>query len=154
MRQFIVFSLFLAGLAGCAATAPIPSPYGNFAQSTTANDQKIADDAVKQLVTLYPPANTRFNLQHLTPDAFGSAMIEALRAKGYAVLEFKPETAGQGTPPADVPAPGLPLSYILDQASGSGLYRVTLLVGNQSLGRAYQVKDGTVHAAGHWVRKE
>lgn len=152
MRQFIVLSisLLLVGLAGCATTTP--SSYGNFTQSAVANDQKMADDAAKQLAALYPPATTRFNLQHLTPDAFGSTMIEALRTKGYAVLELKPEPAGQGKPLAG--APGLPLSYILDQAGGSGLYRVTLLVGNQSLARAYQAKDGTVYPAGHWVRKE
>lgn len=155
MRKFVVLSLLLTSLTGCATTAP--SSYGNFAQGVTANDKKMADDAVKQLVALYPPARTRLDLQHAAPDAFGTAMIEGLRAKGYALMEFKPESAGQGKPPADAANPqaaGLPLSYILDQAAGSGLYRISLLVGHQSLTRAYQAKDGTVYPAGYWVRKE
>ena len=43
---------------------------------------------------------------------------------------------------------------ILDQAE-SNLYRVTLLVGNQSLTRAYSAaQNGTLYPAGAWVRKE
>ncbi|MEI7995190.1 MAG: hypothetical protein WCH01_09845 [Methylococcaceae bacterium] len=34
------------------------------------------------------------------------------------------------------------------------MYRVTLLVGNQSMTRAYLVQDSTVHPAGLWSRKE
>ena len=49
---------------------------------------------------------------------------------------------------------GKPLRYILDQAE-SNLYRVTLLVGNQSLTRAYSAaQNGTLYPAGAWVRKE
>lgn len=84
MRKTAFLALLVVGLAGCATTAP--STYGNFTQSAPAAfNQTMADDAVKQLVAVYPPASTRFDLQHATPDAFGSSLVESLRAKGYAL---------------------------------------------------------------------
>lgn len=163
MRKFSLLALLLLGLTGCLS----PSPYGNFVQNTAAvNDKKIADDVVKKLAILYPPANTRFDLQHVTPDFFGTYLVEAMRAKGYAVLEFKPEAkTGNGTQSAEIltlaPAPatslptGLPLSYIMDQAKGSDLYRISLVINHeQALNRAYQLQDGTMTPAGYWVHKE
>jgi len=43
---------------------------------------------------------------------------------------------------------------VLDQAGDSNLYRLTLLVGNQSITRPYLVQDGSFAPAGYWVRKE
>jgi hypothetical protein len=166
MRKHSIFALalltpVLIGLTGCVTS----SPYGNFIENTAAaNDQKIADDVVKKLVTLYPPASTRFDLQHGTPDFFGSTLIESLRANGYAVLEFKPEPKIGSVDNADnadqvhtaePSSPSLPLSYIMDQAKGSNLYRVSLVINHgQSLARAYQLQEGTIYPAGYWVHKE
>jgi hypothetical protein len=87
MRQFALSALLVMALAGCASTAP----YGNFATEPPAGlEERIVADTVKQLVTLYPPARTRFHLGQPTPDAYGSALVEALRARGYALVEFKP----------------------------------------------------------------
>ena len=155
MRKTAFLALLVVGLAGCATTAP--STYGNFTQSAPAAfNQTMADDAAKQLVAVYPPASTRFDLQHATPDAFGSSLVESLRAKGYALLEFNPAApASAASAATDATATaGKPLRYILDQAE-SNLYRVTLLVGNQSLTRAYSAaQNGTLYPAGAWVRKE
>jgi len=156
MRKFAFLALLLVSLAGCATA---PALYGNFIQNTAAtNDKKIADDVVKKLVALYPPASTRFDLQHATPDFFGTYLLESMRSKGYAVLEFKPEpkAAVASSAPAAMPSPaGLSLSYIMDQAKGSDLYRVTLVINHQqSLDRVYQLQDGTIYPAGYWVRKE
>ena len=161
MRKIFFLALLLVGLAGCATA---PAPYGNFIQnSTQANDKKVVDDVVKKLVALYPPASTRFDLQHVTPDYFGTYLVESMRAKGYAVLEFKPEpkaaiaASSASEPAAATPAtPGLSLSYIVDQAKGSDLSRVTLVINRQqSLDRVYQIaQDGVIYPAGYWVRKE
>ena len=161
MRKIFFLALLLVGLAGCATA---PAPYGNFIQnSAQANDKKVVDDVVKKLVALYPPASTRFDLQHVTPDYFGTYLVESMRAKGYAVLEFKPElkaasaASSASEPAASTPAtPGLSLSYIVDQAKGSDLSRVTLVINRQqSLDRVYQIaQDGVIYPAGYWVRKE
>ena len=160
----LVLCIALAGLAGCATTAP----YGNFVKNPAAglDQQKIASDTVQQLVTLYPPAKTRFELEQPTPDPFGQAFVNDLRAKGYALLEFDPQAKkAQQAAPADqasaasaTPVPtytsSLPLRYVFDQAIGMNLYRVTVMVGNQSITRPYVQQDGTAVPAGYWVRKE
>ena len=147
MRQFALSALLVMALAGCASTAP----YGNFATEPPAGlEERIATDTVKQLVTLYPPARTRFHLGQPTPDAYGSALVEALRAKGYALVEVKasPQEAAPAT------APGLSLHYVLDAVASPNLYRVTVMVGQKSLSRAYLAQNNRVAPAGAWVRKE
>lgn len=168
MRK-LAFTALLAVLPGCASqNQSTGSSYGNFVQgSPAASDQKMAVDAVQRLITLYPPAHTRFDLQQITLDAFGSALVASLRSNGYALLEYQP-SLGASAPAAPAPAGQTPtpivnarspgttraLRYILDLDPASQLYRLTLLVGNQSLTRAYLAQNGSVAAAGAWVRKE
>ncbi len=143
MRQFALSALLVMALAGCASTAP----YGNFATEPPAGlEERIVADTIKQLVALYPPARTRFHLGQPTPDAYGSALVEALRARGYALVEFKEA--------APATALGLSLHYVLDAAASPNLYRVTVTVGQKSLSRAYLAQNDRVAPAGAWVRKE
>ena len=152
MRKITFIVLLLVGLSGCATTQ---SKYGNFLPPTSAAYNKtMAEDALKQLLILYPPASTRFDLQQTTPDTFGITLVESMRAKGYALMEIKPELPAQRNSEAQNPPTGLSLRYVLDQVNSLNLYRVTLLVGNQSMTRAYLVQDITVHPAGLWSRKE
>jgi hypothetical protein len=141
----------LAGLAGCASI----EPYGNFlgANAPATLNEKLAADTVKQLTVLYPPASTRFDLGQSTPDAYGSALVESLRIKGYAILEFEPDEAASADSAATA-GPGLSLRYVLDAPASTNLYRVTLMVGSQSLSRAYVAQNDSVAPAGAWVRKE
>jgi hypothetical protein len=160
----LVFVALLACLAGCASHDPsMNSSYGNFVpDSPAASDQKMALDAVQRLSAIYPPARTRFDLQQITPDAFGTALVASLRARGYALLEYKP-TPDPARPTGPTPAPAvnakspgttLALRYVLDFDPASQLYRLTLLIDNQSLTRAYLAQNGSAVAAGAWVRKE
>jgi hypothetical protein len=156
MRDAAWILVCTVGLAGCASTPP---PYGNFIQEAPAGvNRAVAEDAVRQMAALYPPANTRFDLQQPTPDLFGQLFTTSLRAKGYAVQDATSERkvpgrtkSSEGEVPAGT-ASAVPLRYVLDRAAD--LYRITLLVGDQSLTRAYLAQNGTVHPAGAWVRKE
>ncbi|KTT27416.1 conjugal transfer protein TrbH [Pseudomonas oryzihabitans] len=160
MHKIVILALLslAVGLAlgGCTTS----SQYGNFIQSATLDQRKLASDAAQQLATLYAPARTRLDLQQPTSDPFGQALVKTLRDKGYAVQEFAPANVGPATAtaapqPAVAPAPtGLSLRYVLDQAGDSNLYRLTLLVGNQSLTRPYMAQGGSFAPAGYWVRKE
>lgn len=153
MRKIIFAALFVLALGGCATTGQ----YGNFVPPTaTVDQQQIAREAVQQLAVLYPPAKTRLELQQATPDAFGQALVLTLRERGYALLEFNPASAkAQATAASEPASPAaLPLRYVLDQAGDSNLYRLTLLVGHQSITRPYLVQDGSFAPAGYWVRKE
>ncbi|MCS4511831.1 conjugal transfer protein TrbH [Xylophilus ampelinus] len=163
MRKIVSLALFALalGLGGCATTS---SPYGNFVQSATLDQQKLATDAVQQLATLYAPARTRLELQQPTPDPFGQALVKSLRDKGYAVLEFVPAGASAQAPASAASQPsaaatkaaadGLSLRYVLDQAGDATLYRLTLMVGSQSITRPYLAQNGAFAPAGYWVRKE
>ena len=153
MRKIIFAALFVLALGGCATTGQ----YGNFVPPTaTVDQQQLAREAVQQLAVLYPPAKTRLELQQATPDAFGQALVLTLRERGYALLEFNPASAkAQATAASEPASPAaLPLRYVLDQAGDSNLYRLTLLVGHQSITRPYLVQDGSFAPAGYWARKE
>jgi hypothetical protein len=150
-RRTVVMALSSAAcvLAGCAAM-PGATSYGNHAAASVAFDQKVAADAIQQLVSLYPPASTRFNLAQPTPDAFGIALVAGLREKGFALME-----ARTGSVTADATSTGgLELKYLLDQPGAGDLYRLTLAIGTQRLSRPYVIQHGTPYAAGAWVRKE
>jgi hypothetical protein len=156
MRHAACSLLCVLGLAGCATP---PTPYGNFiGQAPAGYDRTIAEDAVRQLASVYPPANTRFEVRQATSDAFGRQMMTSLRGKGYAVREAGPTavapavTARGDTGATAATSPVLPLQYVLDRPAG--LVRVTLLIGEQSLTRAYLAQNGALHPAGAWVRKE
>ncbi|MBE4026198.1 conjugal transfer protein TrbH [Vibrio parahaemolyticus] len=166
MRKLLATALFSLALVGCASH----TPYGNFVENPTGlNQQKIANDTIEQITSLYPPAKTRFEIKQATPDAFGTALVRGLRDKGYALLEFDPETAkaaqrtssrpNESAPEVKVKTPvqqgfGLPIYYVFDQFSGTNMYRVTVMVGNESITRPYAQENGTVVPMGYWVRKE
>ena len=57
-------------LTGCATTQ-----FGNFvAHNDEAHNKRIASDVTGQLIQLYPPASTQFNMQHPTVDSLGDAL--------------------------------------------------------------------------------
>ncbi|GGE90357.1 conjugal transfer protein TrbH [Massilia psychrophila] len=150
MRTFIFPILLLAGVAGCATTST-PEKYGSFVTGTSpANEKIVVDDVMKRLVTTYPPAHTRLDLQHVASDAFGTVLVASMRAKGYALGEYKAQAAVA----VAMPAGAYTFAYVFDQPAGTDLYRVTLLVNNQALSRVYETKGGAIVPAGYWVRKE
>ena len=156
MRQIVLVVLAALMLGACATTGP--APYGNYLAAAAVDQQTLAGDAVKQLAILWPPAKTRLALQQPTPDAFGSALVKALRESGYALAEFNPEAAKEKTSAAleanAAAGQPLPLRYVLDQAGTPNLYRLTLAVGSQSITRPYIERNGMLVPAGYWVRKE
>lgn len=149
MRKFAILMPLVIGLNGCAT-----GPYGNFVSpaSTPASfNQTLVADTMKQLVALYPPASTRFDFdQSISDDSFGTALMESLRAHGFAITELK-TTAAKNINPAAEP---LILQYVLDEPANTNLYRITVLVGPESITRAYLVKNNTIAPAGAWVRRE
>jgi hypothetical protein len=155
MRHAACILLGALVLAGCATS---PAPYGNFiGQAPAGFDRTLAEDAVRQLAAVYPPAATRFEVRQATPDAFGRQLMASLRAKGYAVREAGITSAQGATARSEAgvaPAAGpvLPLRYVLDRPAD--LVRVTLMIGDQSLTRAYLAQNDALRPAGAWVRKE
>jgi hypothetical protein len=157
MRKIAIAILGLA-LAGCATTPP----YGNYLRASKVDQQQLAGEAVKQIAKLYPPGKVRLELEQPTPDAFGAALVKGLRRDGYALIEFGAEAPKVSAETVKAPvvrsgasaSKALPLRYIVDQAGSPDLYRMTLMVGTESLTRPYLEQDGALVPAGYWVRKE
>ena len=156
MRHAACILLCVLGLAGCATP---PTPYGNFiGQAPAGYERTLAEDAARQLAAVYPPAATRFEVRQATPDGFGRQLMASLRTKGYAVREAGPTSVATGaaargeTGATAATGPVLPLQYVLDRPAD--LVRVTLMIGDQSLTRAYLAQNGALQPAGAWVRKE
>ena len=145
----LLVSLLLLLVAGCATT-----PYGNYVDddATSQNTAVIASDAAYQLMQLYPPASTKINMQHPTTDPFGVAFMENLRKGGYAIQEHVKTSLAQPDQQAVKPSDGIRLAYIFDQSSG--LYRLSVMIDEQILTRAYVSHQDTMQPAGSWVMKE
>jgi len=159
MRLQTLILVLLFVLSGCATTQ-----YGNHVQNNSPTHNKVmAGDAAHQLLQLYPPASTRFNMRHAFDDSFGVAFLEYLRSGGYAVQEHKQQSNLIETDvdvdvdvdvdtDADQGNKHIELAYILDESSE--IYRLSLLVDEQKLTRAYAPHEDTIYAAGHWLRME
>ncbi|MGC6373698.1 conjugal transfer protein TrbH [Pseudomonas sp. S2.OTC.A_B10] len=153
MRKVLLVSVLIASLSGCATN----SPYGNYSAAPAAYDKTMASDTVAHLVTMYPPALTRWNIMQPTNDAYGTALVALLRGRGYSVSEYAPEGDKKAQPATQAAfKPGVDLHYVVDSlAPAVDLYRVTVVVAGQPISRAYTPqKNGTVAAAGSWARKE
>jgi len=149
MIKLTLAAVVALALAGCAMT----SQYGNYLPSATVDQQNwFASEAVKQLARRWPPAKTRLELKQAAPDAFGIALVNGLRESGYAIVEFSPK---QIEDPSTTDANILPLRYALDQigSDDANIYRLTLLVGTESLTRPYIEQNGSV-IPGYWTHKE
>lgn len=154
MKRITVLLCILAFvlLSGCASRVK----QGDFTENPSLKANLLAEDACKGMVAVYPPASTKLSLKSEVKDDFGLALVERLRASGFAVLEpvstvrrkaeevISPETEH-----------GLLFSYVLDNVPEEQLVRLTLYVGDSSISRAYRsIAGGSVAPAGAWVRKE
>jgi len=142
-----------------------PSPYGYLVKGGVPPQmpERLAQDTVTRMAALYPPALTRLVFTHAATDPYGVALIEALRRKGYGVMEHRVNRRATLTTREDMPGPvqsavshteGLSFGYVIDGPFEPRLYRVTVFIGSQSLSRAYHMDDQVIAQAGAWVRKE
>ncbi|SCY53946.1 hypothetical protein [Nitrosospira sp. Nsp13] len=173
--RILLITLLGISLAACAANPLIKpdNPHPEY-------DEVIARDAIEQLMKLYPPAKTQFNLIESNPVSFGALLTEKLRAKGYAVAEVKSEktgiraifqsdnfsavyppkpavpAAGAATQPQDgaKAAPGIELRYALVHFRSADFSRIALYPGKSILARAYLAGADGLAPAGAWTYKE
>ncbi len=159
-RLSFVFGIGLL-LAGCVG----PSPYGYLVSATVPPQmpERLAQDTVTRMEALYSPAHTHLALTHPATDPYGMALIEALRRKGYGVMEPRVNTRTYPSTRDDMPVAvqpavshteGLPFGYVVDGPFESRLYRVTVFIGSQSLSRVYRMDQHVLAQAGAWVRRE
>jgi hypothetical protein len=152
MRKQSVFILCSALLVvvlfgGCGKK---PSGFGNFAK---ADSVELVQDAMSALMANYPPAKTRLALVQEADDVFGVALVEALRANGYAVAEHA--ESDKYLPDTKKPV-GLAFAYVIDDREDE--LCVVLHVGAESLNRLYRIQrsDDALQyiPQGYWTRKQ
>ena len=147
MHMSILILVLLLALAGCATTQ-----YGNYVEDNSeTHNSIIASDAAYQLMQIYPPASTRFNMQHPTTDPFGTALIRSLRTGGYAIQENSKSNLPGSTNTIDS-NDGATLAYIFDQSSD--VYRLSVMIDEKILTRAYMSDEDKIVPGGSWVLKE
>lgn len=143
MKHFLIVGLFMA-LTGCAAQQQTGSFVPNWPYS-----QSVADDTIKQMGILFPPASTRLEFAQVEKrDSYGKALISGLRTAGYAVAEV---------PAASRPGAGAGrIEYVLDQPEGTNIYRLVLKIGpSATLTRPYVVAtNDRLYPAGAWLFRE
>ncbi|MEA9443868.1 conjugal transfer protein TrbH [Candidatus Fukatsuia symbiotica] len=156
-KKVMLLMVSLAALSGCTSNGG----YGNYAAAPVHLNQKMAQDTVAQLLTLYPPAQTHLCLKQPIQDTYGATLVVALRAKGYSLMEYttpKRTRRPQASVVAAAPHPDLrylDLHYIVDAPKSTDLYRVTLQIGNQSISRVFTLTpEGKLYPASAWIRKE
>lgn len=132
--------ILAAGLiTGCAQST------GNFVTGYSKDQTALAEDTIRSLERLYPPARTPLYLNQATSDKYGQALNSMLRSKGYSVREFSSKSKANSNE--------VSVSYIVDSI-GSGLFRVKVLIGGYALSRAYEVNNDTFKPIGAWTRVE
>ena len=164
LYRFLISITLLFGLNACQSDQ---RQHARIGQIKPENQQKMTDDAVRQLAALYPPAQSTLTVRQSARDPFSPLLIEKLRTNGYAVLELPTETTvtslsnvGQALPgqlpDAHNAGKTIALSWVIDPIQNADLIQLRLQIDQQqSLSRVYQPgPDGTLVAASHWIYKE
>lgn len=164
MNRATLAVLCCLAFAGCGTSRTDTSrSLGDYSRGTSpAQIAKLAADAARQLSLLSPPAATRLEFTQTTADSFGKSLVEALRARGYAVNEqaaqtsagVRPSPSARAAPPTATPDERLRIGYLVDQIPEPAIVRVTLFVGKQSVTRGYLARGEAMHPVGAWLRKE
>ena len=116
--------------------------YGNFTPDQQSKDSYLAKDAVSQINRIYPAARNTFCLRQRVCDAFGIALLNGLRLKGYGVKEnICPRNMAN-------------FFYVVDETIPHKVYRVSIYIGSQTLSRAYAVSSKTPTPITAWSFKE
>lgn len=136
MKKFIMI-LTAVMLSSCTTLH-----YGNFTPDKPGTDGYLAKDALLQINRLYPAARNTFCLRQRAHDAFGMALIEGLRKKGYGIKENV------------CPRNQANFFYVVDEVKPGNVYRVSLYIGPQSLTRAYSVRSRRPSPITPWSFKE
>ncbi|EKQ8286751.1 conjugal transfer protein TrbH [Salmonella enterica] len=133
-------------LTGCTSTS-----YGNFSNASMFASTSMADSTVTHLASLYPAGSTTFSIKQPATDPFGSALVQRLRSRGFAVKEY---TKNQKPQSVITSEPGISLGYVVSTVVPN-LFQVTTYVGNVTLSRGFVVAtDGKAYPAGPWTREE
>lgn len=133
----ICFLFLTLILSSCATTR-----YGDFTKASQDKDAYLANDAVLQLTHVFPAAHNTFYLNQKTNNGFGMQLVQALREKGYGVIE-NVQTRQKAN-----------LFYVIDEIEPRQIYRMSLYIHAQTLSRLYQRTGNCLVPISAWSHKE
>lgn len=152
--KYSVLHVFFALLVCCGCSQQ-SGVRGNFAKVESV---ELVQDAMSALLSSYPPAKTKIALLQEVDDAFGSSLVKAMRANGYAVVEYSGPVRGDKYYSAIKKPDGLPFSYVLDHLDNGDQLRVSLHIGDGTLSCIYSVHrrgQETIYSPrGFWTRRQ
>ena len=135
MRSFIPILLILLTLSGCAMSGRSNYKPQNL---TPENSAILVDDLAATIAANTPAKSTVFEIES---DSLSSSIGEALKKKGYAVVQATPHNQqGEGTT-------GKRLNYTVDWLSQDSLY-ATVIVDSDRYSRAYSMANGKLTPKG------
>lgn len=135
MRFFLPVLLILLTLSGCAMSGRSNYKPQNL---STENAAILVDDLAATIATNTPAKSTVFEIES---DSFSSAIGEALKKKGYAVVQAAPQTQQGESPTAKR------LNYTVDWLSQDSLY-ATVIVDNDRYTRSFSIASGKLTPKG------
>lgn len=151
----VIMNLLVVVLLVVAGCGKLPGKFGNFVKSDTVG---LAQDAADVIYTTFPPAKTRLNLVQDVDDAFGAALLETLRGKGYAVAEYVQPIHRDKYLQNDYRPDGFDFGYVIDHLTGEGGMRLSLFIGTGTLSRMYAIggtsEEPVYRPLGAWVRRQ
>lgn len=116
--------------------------YGNFTAQAEGRNVYLAQDAVQQLIRIYPPAQNTFCLNQKVTDGYGRSLIQEMRKKGYGVIENVQQKQKAN------------FFYVVDEIELGQLYRVSLYINSQALSRLYDSNKNQLAPVSAWSHKE
>jgi hypothetical protein len=116
--------------------------YGNFTDISQSKDAYLVKDTVSQLVNVYPPAKNIFFLSQKVCDGFGIKLLQAMRKKGYGIIENVRQSQKAN------------FFYVVDEVEPRNLYRVSLYIGAKTLSRVYAKSNSKLAPVSPWSYKE
>lgn len=131
---------FMAGalILALAACTPVPPRKAVSAADTDPLRRAVVADVVAGMSEVYEPAATVLVPVRPMSGAFGTALLAALRAKGFVVRE----TGG-----------GERFDSRVEPMEGN-MYRVVATVDKTILSRLWVLSGGTAYPGGAWTRRE
>jgi hypothetical protein len=137
MKTGAIFAPLLASLL--IACAPVARKETVTAADVDPLRREVVADVVNGLSDIYEPTGTVLVPARPLTGAFGSALLAALRAKGFVVR--------------DAGAPGERFDCRVEPLEGN-MYRVTTTVDKTLLSRLWVLDGATAYPGGAWARRE
>ncbi len=125
-------------------TGCVSSGYGNYSNANMFASTSMADNTVAHLAALYPPGRTTFTMKQPCQRSVRLGLVQRLRSRGYAVIEFTKD----GKPQAPLANSGTTLGYVVNTVAPNLCRSQAYVVGGVTLSRGFALATDGPKAPG------